>query len=124
MEKSAIFKRELAKSGKDFLALSPLPALKVQFQFTGKLRDQEVIWDATAQTLASHLAENPPAKAGKKPPDVRSFMQVQAPRDGFGELRVVLAMPLIDEPAIRKIIIMIRCYKRLKAGYHELGKNL
>ena len=117
-------KRELTKNGKNFLALTPIPALKVQIQFTGKLQDQEVLWDATIQTLASHLAENPPAKSTTKTLEVRSFMQVEPPQEGVSVLKVVLAVPLIDEPTIKKTIIMIRCYKRLKVGYHEFGKNL
>jgi hypothetical protein len=117
-------KRELTKSGKNFLALTPIPALKVRIKFFGKLQEQEVLWDATIQTLASYLGENPPAKTAKKSLEVRSFMQVEPPQDGVSALNVVLAVPLIDEPTIKKTIIMIRCYKRLKVGYHEFGKNL
>jgi hypothetical protein len=114
----------LTKSGKNFLALTPLPALKVHIKFIGKLQDQEVLWDTTIQTLASYLAENPPAKAAPKTVEVRSFMHVAPPQDGVSALNVVLAVPLIDESTIKKTIIMIRCYKRLKVGYHEFGKNL
>ncbi|KPJ95044.1 MAG: hypothetical protein AMJ53_03695 [Gammaproteobacteria bacterium SG8_11] len=124
MEIVESFKRELTKSGMSFLALSPLPALKAHVQFIGKLNEQEVLWDATIQTLASYLAENPQAIPSKKTLDVRSFMQVEPPENGVSLLKVVLAVPLIDEPTIKKTIIMIRCYKRLKVGYHEFGKNL
>ncbi|MGD8940430.1 MAG: hypothetical protein PVJ72_13680 [Gammaproteobacteria bacterium] len=118
------FKRELTKSGKNFLALTPLPALKVRIKFMGKLQDQEVLWDTTIQTLASYLAETPPTTVTPKTVEVRSFMQVEPPQDGVSTLNVVLAVPLIDEPTIKKTIIMIRCYKRLKVGYHEFGKNM
>lgn len=118
------FKQRLAKSGKNYLALSPVPALKVQLQFAGTLNEQEVLWDATLQTLASYLAENPKAKPSSKTFEARSFMQVEPPHDNISALQVVLAVPLIDEPTIRKTIIMIRCYKRLKVGHHEFGKNL
>lgn len=123
MEDLPSLKLELAKSGKNFLALSPIPALKVQIKFIGKLQERDVLWDATIQTLASYLAENPPGKTVKNL-DVRSFMQVEPPKDDISKLKVVLAVPLIDEPTIKKTIIMIRCYKRLKVGYHEFGKNL
>lgn len=124
METIAVFKQQLAKTGKNYLALSPIPALKVQLRFTGKLNEQEVLWDATLQTLASYLAENPQAKPSGKTFKARSFMQVEPPQDNVSALKVVLAVPLIDEPTINKTIIMIRCYKRLKVGYHEFGKNL
>jgi hypothetical protein len=124
METIAVFKQQLAKTGKNYLALSPIPALKVQLQFTGKLNEQEVLWDATLQTLASYLAENPQAKPSGKTFEAHSFMQVEPPQDNVSALKVVLAVPLIDEPTINKTIIMIRCYKRLKVGYHEFGKNL
>ncbi|WP_455210822.1 hypothetical protein [Kaarinaea lacus] len=124
MEDLPSIKRQLTKSGKNFLVLTPTPALKVHIQFIGKLQEQEVLWDATVQTLASHLAENPPAKTSKNSLEARSFMQVEPAQDGVAALKVVLAVPLIDEPTIKKTIIMIRCYKRLKVGHHEFGKNL
>jgi len=116
-------KQELVKSGKNYLALTPIPALKAHIQFVGKLQEQEVLWDTTIQTYASHLTENPPAKSSK-PLEIRSFMQVEPPKDGVSALKIVLAVPMIDEPTIKKTIIMIRCYKRLRVGYHEFGKNL
>lgn len=124
MDKVASLKHELAKRGGNYIALSTVPALKVHIQFLGKLYEEEVLWDANVQTLASYLTENPPAKSAKKPPQVRSFMQVEAAHEGVSQLTVILAVPLIDEPTLQKTIIMIRCYKRLKVGYHEFGKNL
>ncbi len=124
MDKVVSLKHELAKRGGNYIALSTVPALKVHIQFLGKLDDVEVLWDATVQTLASYLSENPPAKSAKKIPQVRSFMKVEQPREGVSQLTVVLAVPLIDEPTLQKTIIMIRCYKRLKVGYHEFGRNL
>ena len=117
------FPCELVKSGKNYLGLTPIPALKVHIKFVGKLQEQEVLWDTTIQTYASHLAENPPAKSSKSL-EIRSFMQVEPPKDGVSALKIVLAVPMIDEPTIKKTIIMIRCYKRLRVGYHEFGKNL
>ena len=124
MDKVASLKHELAKRGGNYIGLSAVPALKVHIQFLGKLEDEEVLWDATVQTLASYLADNPPAKSTKKIPQVRSFMQVEESREGVSQLTVILAVPLIDEPTLQKTMIMIRCYKRLKVGYHEFGKNL
>jgi hypothetical protein len=124
MQNLSAFKREVAKSGKNFLALSPIPALTVHIKFTGKLNELDVVWDATIQTLAAHLAENPPAAPLTKSSALSSFMQVEPPHDGVSVLKVVLAVPLIDEATIKKTIIMIRCYKRLQVGYHEFGKNL
>ena len=121
----ASVKQDIAKTGKNFVALSPLPALKVNVRFVGKLDDKEVLWDATIQTLASHLAESEVVQSTKQSPaKLHSFMRVEEPHNNVSALKIVLAVPLIDEPTIKKTIIMIRCYKRLKVGYHEFGKNL
>ena len=127
-------KQEIAKSGKNYLALSSIPALKVQLYFTGKLAETEVLWDATVQTLASFLQESLPdstpikkirqRKNSQQSNKPASFIEVAAPHNGVSKLKVVLPIPLIDEPTIKKTIIMIRCYKRLKVGYHEFGANL
>jgi hypothetical protein len=127
------FKRQIAKSDQTFLALSPIPALKTHIQFLGRLADTEVLWDATVQTLASHLHEcqseaapakkSPRDKAIQHTVDLDSFMLVDPPVNGVSPLKVVLPVPMIDEPTLRKTIIMIRCYKRLKVGYHKLAGN-
>ena len=128
------FKRQFADSGQNFQALSPIPALKVHIRFLGKLEDTEVLWDATIQTLASHLQESEllskpekkarPHKSIQQSDKLSAFMQILAPHYGVSQIMVVLPVPMIDEPTIRKTIIMIRCYKRLKVGYHEFGGNL
>lgn len=128
------FKKVVAKSDQNFLTFSPIPALKVHCKFLGKLADTEVLWDTTIQTLASHLQEidkKPSAvkrsrhrKTVQHTEPLRSFMEVEAPHKGVCKLKVVLPVPIIDEPTIKKTIIMIRCYKRLKVGHHEFGGNL
>jgi len=123
----------MAKSDQNFLALSPVPALKVHINFLGKLADTDVLWDTTIQTLASYLLEADQIPSAEKPghrkevqqsAKPRSFMQVDAPHNGVSTLKIVLPVPIIDEPTIKKTVIMIRCYKRLKVGYHEFGGNL
>lgn len=118
-------KRELANSGRNFLLLSAIPALRVHIQFVGSLEDKEVLWDATVQTLASYLSEpSKPQHNRKDAENLRSFMRIEKPQNKVSKIHIVLAVPMIDEPTIKKTIIMIRCYKRLKVGYHDFGRNL
>ena len=125
MEQIERIKQQISESGSNYIALSAVPALKIHVYFSGKLADKEVMWDATIQTLASYHTEelkNVPAK--ERSAFIHSFMQIEPPEAGLCKIHIVLGVPIIDEPTIKKTIIMIRCYKRLKVGYHEFGKNL
>lgn len=119
------FKKKTKKSGEGYLTLGKVPSLKLPLQFTGKLNSQEVLWDAEFQTLASYHNEYLADKSEKeRAKEIVSFFEVQEPEKQVAKLHVVLATPLIDEPTIKKTIIMIRCYKRLKVGKHVFGKNI
>lgn len=119
------FKKSCAKSGQTYIISGKAPALRVKLQFTGKLNSEEVLWDAEFQTLASYHNEQLAGQSEKqRAREVYSFLEIQEPSKQVAKLHVVLATPLIDEPTIKKTIIMIRCYKRLKIGKHVFGKNL
>ena len=51
-------------------------------------------------------------------------MQIAAAPDGAFALEVGLGLVAIDEPALKKTLIMIRNFKRLELGRHEWGEAL
>ena len=79
---------------------------EVHLRFTGPFEGHTVTWDATFR----RAQENQPnaIDIGEEGP--------------YGVLlTVTLALPCFDLPAIRKTVIMIRQYKRLRRGKHEFG---
>jgi len=74
--------------------------------FTGPFEGRTVTWDATFRVAQEGRPNT--IEIGNEGPD------------GV-QLTVTLALPCFDLPAIRKTVIMIRQYKRLKRGRHEFG---
>ena len=107
------FRQQLAASGSAYVLLEEHPARHfANIRFLGLFQGREVIWNARLLALRSGADNMMPRK---------QFIEV-TPRDAFDyDLNVGLAVPEIDKPTILKAIIMIRKYKRLRAGYHEFG---
>lgn len=101
-----------------FECLSPLGQEQVHVRFTGRLGNQAVVWDATLMTLAAWSRAQKPGA----PATARQFIEIAAPRAGVGSLTVGLAVPVIDLPTVRKTVIMVRNYKRLRPGRQEYGE--
>jgi hypothetical protein len=108
----------LGKTGGDYLCLSDLPGNRVRVQFVGRFDGREVAWDATFRTLRHCWQE----RAAGMP--VRAYMEITPLADDACRIEVGLDLPVIDEPAIRKIIIMVRNYKRLRSGRMEWGEAI
>jgi len=79
---------------------------QVYLRFSGPFEGHTVIWDATFRVAQKGQPNT--IEIGNEGPD------------GV-QLTVTLALPSFDLPAIRKTVIMIRQYKRLKRGRHEFG---
>lgn len=77
-------------------------------RFTGPFQGGTVVWDCHFTTLAEVQA-------------TRNFIEIGEPRTKGVPLRVALDIACIDRPAIEKLIVMIRNYKRLRIGRHEYG---
>ncbi len=101
----------------DYACTSPIPATAVNLRFSGRFQDREVAWDATFYTL-QHFLQAQGAQ------NTRPFIDIAQALDGGYRLRVGLDLPLFDEPAIKKAVIMIRNYKRLRLGRHEWGEEV
>lgn len=114
------FKSRLEKQGGDFICDTCLPDASVSVLFQGSFQGKTVLWNMALATLAYyreapilgfHNAEN-----GIYP---CPFIEISEGGDGEYLIRVGLDLAIIDEPAIKKTIIMIRNYRRLVIGKIE-----
>ena len=101
-----------------YTLLAPPESSQARFAFTGSFQNQEIRWDTTLITLAHYHAEQPESAQ----PTVRTaFLEIGGQTEHGRAIRVALDIPVIDEAAILRTIIMIRNYKRLRPGRHEFG---
>lgn len=115
----AVFSDHLRNKGLDFLVLEETAA-QARVRFIGLFQGDEVVWDCRFVTLdeaRQRFAEDPDPAA--RPP--RNFIDIGPPGATGVPIRVGLDIERIDKPAILKMIVMIRNYKRLKRGRHEFG---
>lgn len=87
----------------------------LRLRFRGPFEGHTVTWIATLHALAATAAE------GRGPASGSSFIEVGDERAGGIPITVGLPVAAIDLPTIRKAIIMIRRYRRLRRGRHEYG---
>jgi len=99
-------KAQLADRG--YLCSSELPAVKASVRFLGPFHGREVAWNMTLCALQGGSS--------------RSFMEISPAPDGTFALTVGLNLTAIDEPTIKKTLIMVRNFKRLELGRHEWGE--
>lgn len=114
----AAFTSQLAESGSDYLCATALPDTAVRVRFLGRFQDRAVVWDATLYTLNRYYQERSTDSAFS----ARPFMEIAHDIDGSCQLTVGLNLPIIDAPTIKKTIVMIRNYKRLRMGRIEWGE--
>lgn len=103
------FPQTRAQHGIQFVLLEPLAPERARFRFTGPFEGHEVTWDTTLLTLAAAPAAR------------RAFIDIGDETGNGRALTIALDIPAVDEPAILRTIVMIRQYKRLRAGRHEFG---
>jgi len=110
----------LATAGADYVLLSPLPDTVGHARFLGGFEGRDVVWDMRIYTLARYLQER-----GKVPTapnfTLRGLMIIEPESADTCRLEVALAVPMIDEPAIKKTIVMMRNYRRLRPGLRTWG---
>lgn len=77
-----------------------------------------MLWDATLLALIhpSNLCDRSTSQAP------RQFIDIGEMTPRGRALTVGLCVPDIDEAVIRRTVIMIRQYKRLRHGRHEFGE--
>lgn len=116
------FKTQLQKQGADYICNTSLPATVASVSFIGPFQGQLVMWSMTLATLEQLRSID-----SKKFPEInadlinRPFIEIIRGQGGGLLLNVGLNLAVIDEPVIKKTIIMIRNYKRLSIGRIEFG---
>ena len=116
------FQRYLDTSGEEFLLLENSQSQgSARIRFTGQLMNSTVVWDCRLVTLDAECRYR--KATGAECAKVRKFIDIGQPNERGVPLKVGLDIPCIDIPAIRKMVVMIRQYKKLDFGRHEFGDN-
>jgi len=116
------FKQKLNQLDRGYVLLSSVPSAIIHFKFLGKFEGREVIWDT--QLIA--LKHNSNQQIAKSPIAKKSYLEIEpileiSKLDSELKLTVGLPVKQITIPVIRKTVIMIQNYKRLKCGRHDFG---
>ena len=118
MDRLQQFRKELERSGSDYLHVTaPQPGC-AHIRFTGPFEGRTTLWDATVMTLA-HYREL--ATGSGAVTELRQFIEVGPQREQLRRLVIGLNVARIDTAVLLKTIIMMRKYKRLQRGRHEYG---
>ena len=105
----------LSEHGMDFLLLSPLPDTYAKIRFIGRFDGHEVVWNTRLYTLERD-AQEPGAARGEIKLGQRGLMRIAPGTEHMFQLEVALNVSLIDEPTIKKTIMMMRNYRKLSLG--------
>ncbi len=119
---ASVFSDYLIQSGQSFLLLGEPGGQRLHLRFTGCFEGDNVVWNCQFVTLASEAAQCRKSGQASRAKVRRCFIEVGQPDARGVPLRVGLDLPCIDIPAVEKMIIMIRNYKRLRRGRHEFGQ--
>lgn len=96
---------------------------KAKFQFTGHYYGKPVTWQCTLQTLDQYyqqLVSN--NKVDRNTPvTLQRFIDITDSDSPTPSINIALDVDIIDEPTIRKTIVMVHNYKRLHEGHHPYG---
>lgn len=104
----------------DYELLSPLAQPVVHVRFRGVFEHKTTIWDAYIYSLAAYAKEKRTLGDPRYP--LRPFIDVGELTNVGRRINIGLALDKIEQPTIIKTMIMIRQYKRLRAGRHEFGE--
>jgi len=115
------FDKHCLAQGKSYEPVGHIGNQYTHFRFSGKFLQQPVIWDAHLYTLAYYMNE---VLRTSRPHRARQFIDVGELSTSGRIIRIALNLPVIDEPAIIKTMIMIRQYKRLASGRYEYGETI
>lgn len=106
------------------LTISGINTGKAQFQFEGHYSGKPVTWQCTLQTLDQYYQDlvNSNKINSSAPVTLRRFIDIAETDSPTPSINIVLDVDIIDEPTIRKSIIMVHNYKKLHEGLHEYGE--
>lgn len=97
---------------------------KAEFSFDGHYHGTPVSWQCTLQTLDQYYQDLVNANKVDRdtPVTLRRFIDIAHVDSPTPSINIVLDVEKIDEPTIRKSIIMVHNYKKLHEGIHEYGE--
>lgn len=119
-ETPEILHEQLVELGRDYLLAAPLAGTVAEVRFLGRFQERTVVWRMRLMTLARCVEECGPLP--RAPRIVRGAMHIEALAPACLRARVGLAVPVIDEPAVRKAIVMMRNYRALRLGWRVWGE--
>ena len=116
------FRAQLEQLGSDYICATRLPDTSASVSFHGPYQGRIVMWKMILATLAHYRLAEAEAIATAEPGRfIIPFIYIKEEAGGVYQLNVGLDLPVIDEPVIKKTIIMIRNYKLLAVGKIEFG---
>ena len=95
----------------------------VEVQFNGSFLNQTVCWHGCIRTLRDYCVHElltPQQSQQTTNIQAQAFIDVNI-QNKIHKVTVALNLPVIDDAAILRTIIMIRQYKRLQTGRHRYG---
>lgn len=95
--------------------LSPPGGAQLRLRFDGPFEGRKVTWDTHLLTLAAWRQRHPHSDLQQ------NFIEVGEEGPQGIALTVVLDVPRIDLPTVRKTMMMVRQYKCLRRGRHRYG---
>lgn len=109
----------------DTHTISGINTGKASFQFAGHYYGTPVTWQCTLQTLDQYYQElvNSNKIEPNTPMSLRRFIDIANTDSPTPSINIVLDVEIIDEPTIRKSIIMVHNYKKHHEGRHEYGET-
>ena len=108
----------------DMNAVSGINTGKAKFQFNGHYHGKPVTWQCTLQTLDQFYQElviNNKVDSNS-PITLQRFIDITDSDSPTPSINIGLDVDIIDEPTIRKSILMVHNYKKLHEGMHEYGE--
>ena len=105
--------------------ISGIGTEKATFQFQGHFHGKPVTWQCTLQTLDHYYDELLRNKKIESniPLTLKRFIDIHGTDSPTPSINITLDVEIIDEPTIRKSVIMVHNYKKLHEGLHEYGEG-
>ena len=98
------FRQQLVRTGQACQLLEVQSRL-IRFRFIGAFAGEDVIWDVSLRALG----RDAPAQ----------YIDISEAEGDVRPVAVGLLLDELDSPCIEKTMLMIRRYKRLRAGRHD-----
>ena len=114
----------MENSSVDINTVSGINTGKAQFQFDGRYHNNPVTWQCTLQTLDQYYQELVNSNKVKRDATIalKRFIHISGTDSPTPSINIVLDVEIIDEPTVRKSVIMVHNYKKLHEGIHEYGE--